>query len=92
MRQERADRGGYDDGERGADAKLHPHRLWHIEHAENLIQHRDDDRAATDAEKTCENPGDNTARNDPNRKHGQIAERNPEHSHSPRAGLIQPRR
>ena len=43
-----AERGRHDDGERGADAKLHAHVFRHAEHAKHLVEHRHDDRAAAD--------------------------------------------
>ena len=50
------DRGRHDDRDRGADAKLHAHRVGHAEHAEHLVEHRHDDGAAADAEQAGENP------------------------------------
>ena len=45
-----------DDGDRGADAKLHAHRLRHVEHAKHFVEHRHDDGAAADAEQPGKNP------------------------------------
>ena len=64
MRQKGAERGRHDDGNRGADAKLHAHVFRHAEHAKHLVEHRHDDRAAADAEQAGEHAGDDAADED----------------------------
>jgi len=58
----------HDDGDRGADAKLHAYLVRHAEHAKNLEQDRHDDRAATDAEQAGEQSGDHAADDDHERE------------------------
>jgi hypothetical protein len=79
VRQERAQRGRNDDRERGADANLHPPLLRHSEHAEDFIEHGNDDRPAADPEQTGQQSGDETADDDRSRERGKLAERDTEH-------------
>jgi len=72
------DRGRHDDRERGANAKLHAHRVGHVEDAEHLIEHRHDDRSAADAEQTGEQSGNNAADDDGQREPEQLGQRNAE--------------
>jgi hypothetical protein len=61
------DGGRHDDGDRGAEAKLHTHVFRHAEHAKALVEHRHDHRAPADAEQTGENTGNHAA--DEEREH-----------------------
>ena len=72
------DRGRHDDRKRGADAKLHAHRVGHVEDAEHLVEHRHDDRAAADAEQAGEQSGNDAADDDGQREPEQLAQRNAE--------------
>jgi hypothetical protein len=58
MRQERADRGRHDHGERSADREVHPHRVVDAERPEQLVQRRQQDAAAADPEQPGEQSGD----------------------------------
>jgi AbrB family looped-hinge helix DNA binding protein len=51
-------RGRDDHGKRGADREVHPDRLVDAERAEQLVQHRHQDAAATDPEQAGEQPGE----------------------------------
>ena len=64
MRKIGADRRRQDDGERGANAKLHVHRFRHAEDAKHFVQHRHNNRAAADAEQAGKQSGDDTADDD----------------------------
>ena len=52
-----AHRRRHDDRHRGADAELHTHSLRYAENTEHLKQHRDDNRAAADAEQPGKDAG-----------------------------------
>ena len=78
MRQIRAYGRRQDDGDRGADAKLHACRLGNAEHLKDFVEHRHDDRTAADTEGARENPGDDAAEDDGQRKPGDLAQRNAE--------------
>src|SRR5262249_3423524 len=70
------------DGERGADAELHAHFDRHVEDAEYLVEHRNDDRAAADPKQAGENPGDEAANNDHADEPSELAGANSE-DHAP---------
>ena len=63
---------------RGADAELHAHLLGHAERAEDLVEHRHDERAAADAEQAGENPRDDAADDDREREPDEFADRHTE--------------
>ena len=62
MRPPGANRGRDDDGKRGADTQRHPHLQRHACKSEAFVEHRDQDRAAANAEHACEKTGERADR------------------------------
>jgi len=80
MRQIRTDIGGRHDRERGADAKLHVHRVRHAEETEHLVENRHRYHAAADAEQAGQDAGHHPARHNTGGKQQQFIERHTEHA------------
>ena len=69
-----AERGRHDDRERGADAELHADVLGNPERAKHLVEHRNDDAAAADAEQAGEEAGEHAAAGNGGGQHREFRE------------------
>ena len=65
-----------DDRQRGADSKLHAHRVGHLVHAEQFEENRHDHRTAANSEETRKNAGDDAGGDDRRGELGQLGDRN----------------
>ena len=71
--------GRHDDRDRGPDAELEAHLVRHAEHAEHLVEDRNDEGAAADAEQPGQDAGDDAGDDDQGGEQQQLAHRHAKH-------------
>ena len=64
-----------DDGQRGANAQLHAHRLRHVENAKHLEQYWHDDRTTADPEQARKQAGGDAGNSDGRGQPEELADR-----------------
>ena len=70
---------------RGTDAEVHADFLAHAEDSKNLVQHRHDAGAATDAEQAGEDAGGDSSDHDGRHEQRDFRERHAHHNVTPRS-------